>query len=136
MSTHETRPFYEWLRTAMLTRRMSQRHLAARSGVDHSTISRLLLGGSTPSLDTATRLARGLRQLAEDSDVPGYLGVIASQTTDPSARVELAIRSDESLTESEARELVRYYLATRAGRLGVRHPVSARTSAAPSGSPA
>jgi transcriptional regulator with XRE-family HTH domain len=38
---------------------VSQRELAVRAGVDHSTISRLL-AGREPKLTTAIRLAKGL----------------------------------------------------------------------------
>ena len=49
---------------------MSQRQLAQQSGVDHSTISRLIRGDRMPSLGTATKLARGLRELRDDADTP------------------------------------------------------------------
>ena len=47
---------------------MSQRQLAQQSGVDHSTISRLIRGDRMPSLGTATKLARGLREIRDDAD--------------------------------------------------------------------
>ena len=56
---------------------MSQRQLAQQSGVDHSTISRLIRGDRTPSLGTATKLARGLREIRDEGDTPGYFGVVA-----------------------------------------------------------
>jgi transcriptional regulator with XRE-family HTH domain len=48
--------FSGWLRAAMETRAISQRMLAARSGVHHSTISRLLTGVREPTLATAIAL--------------------------------------------------------------------------------
>lgn len=54
--------FSEWLRTQLKLRRMSQRHLAWKSGVDRTTISRIISGGRTPSLETAVRLMRALRE--------------------------------------------------------------------------
>ncbi len=52
--------FREWLAQQMLARRISQRALAFRSGVNHSTVSRLLTTDRTPSLETAGRLAAAL----------------------------------------------------------------------------
>ena len=52
--------FRGWLRAAMRDRGMSQRALAMRTGVSHSTISRLLSEDRTPSLDTAVAIIRVL----------------------------------------------------------------------------
>jgi ribosome-binding protein aMBF1 (putative translation factor) len=52
--------FCEWLRSALAIRRMSQRMLAARSGIDHSTISRIVSGEREPTLRTAQLLAAAL----------------------------------------------------------------------------
>jgi hypothetical protein len=54
--------FSGWLRDAMATRRMSQRMLAALSGIDHTSVSRLLSGDRQPSLGTALALIRVLEQ--------------------------------------------------------------------------
>ena len=51
--------FRGWLRDAITERRISQRVLAMRSGVDHSTISRIMRGRS-PSLATALAILRVL----------------------------------------------------------------------------
>ena len=75
MSVQNPRAFNEWLRAQLKAKKMSQRQLAQQSGVDHSTISRLLRGDRTPSLGTATKLARGLRELRDDSDRPQYFGL-------------------------------------------------------------
>ncbi len=54
--------FSGWLREAMASRRMSQRMLAALSGIDHTSVSRLLSGDRQPSLGTALALIRVLEQ--------------------------------------------------------------------------
>ena len=78
MTEQNGRPFNEWLRAQLRAKKMSQRQLAQASGVDHSTISRLVRGDRTPSLGTATKLARGLRELRDDADAPQYLGLVSS----------------------------------------------------------
>jgi transcriptional regulator with XRE-family HTH domain len=52
--------FAGWLREAMATRRMSNRGLAARTGINHSTISRLTQGEREPSLATAVAILKVL----------------------------------------------------------------------------
>lgn len=112
------RAFNEWLRAQLKAKKMSQRQLAQQSGVDHSTISRLVRGDRMPSLGTATKLARGLRELGEHDDGPQYLGLIGGGVQNPTARVEYALRADESLTEAQVRQVMEYYLAIRMRRLG------------------
>ena len=75
MSVQNGRAFNEWLRAQLKAKKMSQRQLAQQSGVDHSTISRLVRGDRTPSLGTATKLARGLRELRDETDTPQYFGL-------------------------------------------------------------
>ena len=118
MTTQTGRPFNEWLRAQLKAKKMSQRQLAQQSGVDHSTISRLIRGDRMPSLGTATKLARGLRELREDADTPQYLGVVAAGNANPTARVEYALRADEALTEPQVRQIMEYYLAVRMRRFG------------------
>jgi transcriptional regulator with XRE-family HTH domain len=118
MTTQNGRAFNEWLRTQLKAKKMSQRQLAQQSGVDHSTISRLIRGDRMPSLGTATKLARGLRELRDDADTPAYLGLVSSTTTNPTARVEYALRADELLTEPQVRQIMEYYLAVRMRRYG------------------
>jgi transcriptional regulator with XRE-family HTH domain len=110
--------FNLWLGRQMRMRRMSQRQLAALSGVDHSTISRLIRGDRMPSLGTATKLARGLRELRDDADTPQYLRLVSAGATNPTTRVEYALRADEWLSEAQVRQIMEYYLAVRIGRLG------------------
>jgi transcriptional regulator with XRE-family HTH domain len=117
MTEQNGRPFNEWLRAQLRAKKMSQRQLAQASGVDHSTISRLVRGDRTPSLGTATKLARGLRELRDDADAPQYLGLVSSgATVNPTARVEYALRADDALGEPQVRQIMEYYLAVRMRR--------------------
>ena len=118
MTTQNGRAFNEWLRAQLKVKKMSQRQLAQQSGVDHSTISRLIRGDRMPSLGTATKLARGLRELRDDADTPQYLGLVASGSTNPTARVEYALRADDLLSEPQVRQIMEYYLAVRMRRFG------------------
>jgi transcriptional regulator with XRE-family HTH domain len=118
MTSQNGRAFNEWLRGQLKAKKMSQRQLAQQSGVDHSTISRLIRGDRMPSLGTATKLARGLRELREDADTPAYLGLVGSGTTNPVARVEYSLRADDLLTEPQVRQIMEYYLAVRMRRYG------------------
>jgi DNA-binding XRE family transcriptional regulator len=52
--------FAGWLRDEMAARRMSSRMLAARAGLDHTTIFRLAGGERQPSLATAVAIIRVL----------------------------------------------------------------------------
>ena len=118
MTTQNGRAFNEWLRAQLKVKKMSQRQLAQQSGVDHSTISRLIRGDRMPSLGTATKLARGLRELRDDADTPQYLRLVSAGATNPTTRVEYALRADEWLSETQVRQIMEYYLAVRIGRLG------------------
>ena len=71
---------------------------------------------------TATKLARGLRELRDDADTPQYLGLVASGATNPTARVEYALRADELLSEPQVRQIMEYYLAVRMRRYGRAFP--------------
>jgi len=113
MAKSSGRAFNEWLRTQLKAKKMSQRQLAQQSGVDHSTISRLVRGDRMPSLGTATKLARGLREIGEQDDGPQYLGVLGSATQNPTARIEYALRADDALNEPQVRQIMEYYLAVR-----------------------
>jgi transcriptional regulator with XRE-family HTH domain len=114
MTRSNGRAFNEWLRAQLKAKKMSQRQLAQQSGVDHSTISRLVRGDRMPSLGTATKLARGLRELGENDEGPQYLGLMGGGVQNPTARVEYALRSDEALGEN----VMEYYLAVRMRRVG------------------
>ncbi len=96
---------------------MSQRQLALQSGVDHSTISRLIKGDRMPSLGTATKLARGLREIVDEADGAAYFDSLATRQLLPTTRVEYALRGDEALTEGDVRDLMQAYLTVRMRRL-------------------
>jgi transcriptional regulator with XRE-family HTH domain len=113
LPTQGARSFNAWLRGQLKVRRMSQRQLAQRAGVNHSTISRLVRGNRAPSLGTALKLARGLRALESAADAAS-----AGDPRDPTARVEQALRADTRLSEAQVRQVVEYYRAVRRGRLG------------------
>jgi transcriptional regulator with XRE-family HTH domain len=134
MTTQNGRAFNEWLRAQLKAKKMSQRQLAQQSGVDHSTISRLIRGDRMPSLGTATKLARGLRELREDADTPQYLGLVASGSTNPTARVEYALRADDLLSEPQVRQIMEYYLAVRMRRFGRSFPQGGSTGTGSGGS--
>ncbi len=116
MAGQTERAFNEWLKAQLKAKKMSQRQLAQQSGVDHSTISRLIHGDRMPSLGTATKLARGLREIRDDTDAPQYLTTVASGTANPTARVEYALRADDVLSEPQVRQVMEYYLAVRMRR--------------------
>jgi len=134
MSVQNGRAFNEWLKAQLKAKRMSQRQLAQQSGVDHSTISRLVRGDRTPSLGTATKLARGLRELRDEADTPHYFGLVATSTSHPTARVEYALRADDLLSEPQVRQVMEYYLALRMRRLAAaRQGAQAAQSSGPTG---
>lgn len=108
-STTSGRAFNQWLQVQLRARKLTQRQLAQKSGVDHSTISRLMSGNRVPSLRTATRLAQGL-------GMPQGFGKLDDQSRSPAARVEYALRSDDRLREDEVRKIMEVYLAARLHR--------------------
>jgi DNA-binding XRE family transcriptional regulator len=50
--------FAVWLSRQLRRKRISQRELARRGGLDHSTISRILVGAREPSWSTVQRIAQ------------------------------------------------------------------------------
>jgi transcriptional regulator with XRE-family HTH domain len=117
MTLQPPRSFNAWLRSQLKEKKMSQRQLALQSGVDHSTISRLIKGDRMPSLGTATKLARGLREITDESDGPAYFASLNSRAVLPTTRVEYALRGDDTLTEADVRELMQAYIALRQRRI-------------------
>jgi transcriptional regulator with XRE-family HTH domain len=117
MTLQAPRSFNTWLRNQLKERKMSQRQLAFQSGVNHSTISRLLNGDRVPSLGTATKLARGLREINDEAEGPTYFAALSSGQMLSTSRVEYALRGDEALTEPQVRELMQSYLSIRARRV-------------------
>jgi transcriptional regulator with XRE-family HTH domain len=105
-----------WLRRRLRERRISQRQLATMSGVNHSTISRLLRDNRSPSLETATKLAHALRLSASEAEIAAYFDLMVDQSPLPTQRVESALRGDEDLEENDVRELMDAYLRTRGRR--------------------
>lgn len=122
MSIQDGRAFNDWLRAQLKARKMSQRQLAQQSGVDHSTISRLVRGDRTPSLGTAAKLALGLRELRDDGDTTQYIGLLAASNAHPTVSVERALRADDAMTELQVRQVMQYYLAIRMRRIATREP--------------
>jgi len=116
MTLQTPRTFNAWLRGQLKEKKMSQRQLALQSGVDHSTISRLIKGDRMPSLGTATKLARGLREIHDEADGPAYFSAVSTRAVMPATRVEHALRGDDALTEADVRELMQAYLAVRSRR--------------------
>ena len=56
ISTLPTDLFREWLARRIAARGLSHTQLAQRSGIDRSTVGRILNGERRPTLDTAVRL--------------------------------------------------------------------------------
>jgi transcriptional regulator with XRE-family HTH domain len=117
MTLQTPRSFNSWLRGQLKEKKMSQRQLALQSGVDHSTISRLIKGDRMPSLGTATKLARGLREIREEAEGPAYFASLAQRHVLPTTRVEYALRGDDALTETDVRELMQAYITVRSRRV-------------------
>jgi transcriptional regulator with XRE-family HTH domain len=116
MTLQTPRSFNSWLRGQLREKKMSQRQLALQSGVDHSTISRLIKGDRMPSLGTATKLARGLREIHDEAEGPAYFASLQARQQLPTARVEYALRGDDVLTEADVRELMQAYIGLRSRR--------------------
>jgi len=117
MTLQTPQSFNNWLRGQLKEKKMSQRQLALQSGVDHSTISRLIKGDRMPSLGTATKLARGLREIRDEADGQAYFASLAARQLLPTARVEYALRGDDLLNETDVRELMQVYIAHRSQRM-------------------
>jgi transcriptional regulator with XRE-family HTH domain len=130
MTLQTPRSFNSWLRSQLKEKKMSQRQLALQSGVDHSTISRLIKGDRMPSLGTATKLARGLREISDETEGPAYFASLNQRTVMPTTRVEYALRGDDSLTEADVRELMQAYITVRTRRIRL---AGNGTHAAPNG---
>jgi transcriptional regulator with XRE-family HTH domain len=104
--------FAHWLGAELRARRLSQRGLAARAGVDHSTIARLLQGDRGPSLGTATRIAEAL-----GIGAPGL--TFADQAAmSPVGRVRRALQADPAFGVAEVSAVMRRYLTVRNRRTG------------------
>lgn len=87
---------------------MSQRMLATRAGIDHSTISRIVSGDRSPAWSTVLRLAAAL------GVAPPSLRAL-----DPVQRVRAALLDDPFLSAADREELGRHYLRLRASQATV-----------------
>jgi len=93
--------FAHWLGAELRIRRLTQRGLAQRAGVDHSTITRLLQGQRVPSLATATRIADALGH-----GTPPEIFADAGEPI-PVARVRAALQADPVLGEVDVSAVMR-----------------------------
>jgi transcriptional regulator with XRE-family HTH domain len=118
--------FREWLTLQLRARRMSLRQVALRSGVNVSTVSRIVRGERRPTLRTAVRLARVVRDSADESSATRFFGSLTSDSLDPVSEVERALRADADLDDDDVRRVMRVYLGSRRGsangRTGTRAP--------------
>ena len=107
--------FREWLTLQLRGRRMSLRQLALRSGVNVSTVSRIVRGERRPTLRTAVRLARVVRDNTDESSATRFFGALTSESLDPVGEVERALRADNELGDDDVRRVMRVYLGARRG---------------------
>ena len=84
--------------------------------MDDSAISRLVRGERAPGLETASKLAKALREIGGDDELPVYFETAAQREVDPIARVEYALRGDDILDDAAVRELMLAYLVVRRRR--------------------
>lgn len=117
MTTPDEGQFSDWLETQLRARRMSLRQLADRSGVNVSTVSRILHGKRRPSLRTALLLSHALEPAGPSggSELPTALG---RGDVDAVATVERALRADRQLTDAAVHRLMILYHTLRAERHG------------------
>jgi transcriptional regulator with XRE-family HTH domain len=116
--------FRDWLTVQLRARRMSLRQLAHRSGVNVSTVSRIVRGERRPTLRTAVRLARVVRETADESSATRFFGSLTAESLDPVREVERALRGDEQLDDDGVRRIMQVYLTAR-GADTIAHAVDA-----------
>ena len=105
--------FRYWLTLQLRARRMSLRQLAHRSGVNVSTVSRIVRGERRPTLRTAVRLARVVRDSADESSATRFFGSLTPESLDPVREVERALRADAQMDDADVRRVMQVYLQTR-----------------------
>lgn len=127
--------FNVWLRRQLREKRMSQRQLAAFSGVDHSTISRLMSGERAPSLATATKLTKALHKLGGLPHAGDYFARLTEVRELPTRRVEAALLGDEELDDEDVRALMHAYVLARSRRQRLRAAAAASGESMPSEEP-
>ena len=111
MSDFNAAHFRGWLQAEMRHRAISQRMLARRSGLDHSSISRLLSEGRTPSMETMARLAAAL-----GARLPAYIApTVVGDSIDANIRAAL---SELGVGSGDIEEMLSLY---RRRRLQERH---------------
>jgi transcriptional regulator with XRE-family HTH domain len=109
--------FRDWLTLQLRARRMSLRQLANRSGVNVSTVSRIVRGERRPTLSTAVRLARVVRDTADEPTATRFFGSLTTESLDPVREVERALRADDLLDDDDVRRVMEAYHDAR--RVGV-----------------
>ena len=105
--------FRDWLTVQLRARRMSLRQLAHRSGVNVSTVSRIVRGERRPTLRTAVRLAKVVRENADESSAIRFFGALTAESLDPVRDVERALRGDGMLDDDDVRKVMQVYLTAR-----------------------
>jgi transcriptional regulator with XRE-family HTH domain len=105
--------FRDWLTVQLRARRMSLRQLAHRSGVNVSTVSRIVRGERRPTLHTAVALARVIRDSADESSATRFFGSLTAESIDPVREVERALRADGTLNDEDVRRVMQSYLEAR-----------------------
>ena len=112
----ERSPFALWLQVQLRVRRLSLRQLAERSGLSHSTLSRILRGGH-PSLETAARIVRALGK--PDTAVVTLAGRPAPASAWPRREVdpvERALRAHPILAPADIERILALYRELRTRR--------------------
>jgi transcriptional regulator with XRE-family HTH domain len=112
MTAAEEAQFSDWLQVQLRSRRMSLRQLADRSGVNVSTVSRIVHGKRRPSLRTAIRLSRVLAPIASEGS-PMLLVGTTHNGVDTVATVERALRADPLLSDPAVQRLMTLYHTLR-----------------------
>ena len=113
--------FGEYLSRELRARNWTIRALGLRSGVDHTTISRLIHGKRVPTLRTASRLSEAL-QGPHPGPVPSV--VVGSGLGDAVERVAAALGADPSLNAPTRATILRYYVDVRTAGLSASVPPS------------
>jgi transcriptional regulator with XRE-family HTH domain len=121
--------FRDWLTLQLRARRMSLRQLANRSGVNVSTVSRIVRGERRPTLHTAVRLARVVRESADESSATRFFGSLTADSLDPVREVERALRADGLLDDDDVRRVMQAYLEARRTTEPMPEPRRRRASA-------
>jgi len=109
--------FREWLARKIAMRGLSHAQLALHSGVDRSTVGRILAGDRSPSLDTAVRLVGAI----DDAALPAVFTRFARQG-DHHNRIARALREDPQLSEDAASRLLRCYRELRSSSGATKAP--------------